>query len=83
MLCSIAKSPCNPWLKQKIAPCFLCGVTDRAMRCYSGVVCVLGGFPRAAIRVTAMNRGVCMRKQHCPDDLTLRKLSAQVQIAVE
>lgn len=61
MLCPIAKrSPCNLWLKQKIAPCFLCGVTDRAMCCYSGVFCMLGGFPRATIKVTAMNRDVCM-----------------------
>lgn len=61
MLCPIAKrSPCNLWLKQKIAPCFLCGVTDEAMCCYSGVVFMLGGFPRATIKVTATNRDVCM-----------------------
>lgn len=82
MLRSIAKrSPCNPWLKQKIVPYFLCGVTGRAMCCYSGVCCVLGGFPRATIRVTAMNRHVCMESSIA--QMTLRKLSAQVQIAVE
>lgn len=58
--CSIAKrSPCNLWLKQKIAPSFLCGVTNGGMFCYSGVFCMLGDFPRATPGVSAMNRGVC------------------------
>lgn len=60
-VCSIGKrSPYNLWLKQKIAPCFLCGVTDRTMCCYYGEFSVLGDFPRATFSITAMNRDVCM-----------------------
>lgn len=54
--------------------CYLSGVIDGAMWCYSGVYCVLGGFPRATIRVTAMNRNACM--ENSVAQVTLRESSA-------
>lgn len=64
------------WLKQKIAPSFLCGGTDGAMWGYSGVFSVLGGFPRATIRVIAMNRNACMESSIA--QMAVRKPCTQV-----